>query len=456
MKYVTIYFLWIFIISVGNAQIYMLDGRQISGTDSIAFGNANAAQINPSGLGQVKSSNFSIQLLQLGFDIYSEALTRSLSGQFVFSKDPINSKDKIDFLEILNDQPFDISTRIDLNWLSLYFGTPDLGGFSLGISDNIYGKGLLTGNQFAFLINGREELGDYSDWSRIHYPTTWNGSFLSFMHLRTIDIGYGRKLFTAGNASLYAGIKYSRIFGIGLLDHTIEDGMFLGSSSFSSFYDITFDDLREPESLLKQKLLSNSGLGQNISAGLSLGIGSEFNFGIAIMDWGHIEWVRNVYKSIGDNLDLSDQDLQSGVNKFQLGEELDFLFKAFRYQPDPETIEYDTRARIRVNGYYKPSSNISFSVDFLSDLKSSEFYDNETSFVLGFDWQVLPRFSFLRVHSGLLYHSIYGLRCPLGASFQIGEKFKLISISTNDIISLFINGINPLTSFTISTVNLGW
>lgn len=452
-------FFLFFLISVSaHSQVFITPaGRQISGFKNMYKANSEAMYINPAGLGVLDTNHTKLHFFQPGFNSHSEVLDRETVNKLTFSHKEIGEIEKTDFLEMLKDEPLTFNTGMEINWLTFFAGSPKVGGISLAIREEIKTAFELDYSTVAFLLMGREGLEQLGSVATIPIPDRWNNGFINFRHYRSIDLGYGRSIFRNENTALYLGVGVNKLFGMGYLDHAIEANNSLGQATFSEFYTIKFADFETGGDWVS-KLTSSVGSGMAYNGGVIANFRlneSSLIIGASLLNVGSIKWKRKIINAKTQTLHIGNDRYQTGLESYNFEDQIDYLFEAFNYEKaDDIIIKEKLPGQIRINGIYDYDNNLMFNLDLLSDLGSTAFKNKQTAVVASLGWTPLKDYLPVRLNSGLLFHTEYKVRVPFGISFQLGSRITALSISTNDLITLFNPKNNPLTSLSISFIGI--
>jgi len=427
-------------VSTLQSQVYYDQGRQISGADSIAYIGSTGQSINPS-YPAISGRSFSVGLLQGGFSTHSEVLDNLYLQRFTLSNDTISQIDR-DAIKSLVPETLDFEARLDAKWLNLSFNLPKWLAFSAELSESVQGDFFLDREMTDLFLDGLN-----ASWLPTNEMTAdlsnTQGSRIYYNHTRTLKVGLSRRIIDKDSLKIYGGVNVSRVWGLGHLNMSIDQNRIVGQSSFSTFYDINYGSLDEFKDDLSKKLFSSSGTGWVYDLGLSLQLNQRIDFGIAVLDLGHLEWDKQTVVSDTDAIVLN-QSIENGIKSFALQKESNYLYDALGFKPGPR-FRSEANTRLRLNTLYRYNENFSTSIDWLLPLKEVEGLSYH-SFILGMRYR--PDLIDINISSGLFYHSEFGLRVPFGLGYEVLGK-GLVSISTNDIISLVSGNSNPLSSLSI-------
>lgn len=432
-------------VSTLRSQVYYDQGRQISGADSIAYIGSTGQSINPS-YPAISGRSFTFGFLQGGISTHSEVLDDLYLQRFTLSNDTISQSDR-DAIKSLVPETLDFQARLDVKWFNLSFNLPKLLAFSAELSESVQSDLFLDEQMTDLFIDG---LG--ASWLPTNKATAdlsnTQGSRIYYNHSRTLKLGLSRRIVDQDSMKIFAGINLSRVWGLGHLNMSIDQDRITGQSSFSGFYDINYGSLDEFKDDLNKKLLSSSGTGWIYDLGVSLRLNQRIDLGLAVLDIGYLEWAKQTAISDTDAIVLN-QSIENGIKSFALQEESNYLYDALGFEPGP-SFRSEANTRLRLNALYRYNESFSTSIDWLLPLKKIEGLSYH-SFILGMRYR--PDLLDVNISSGLFYHSEFGLRIPFGLGVDVVGK-GLVSVSTNDIISLVSGNTNPLSSLSIVVTGL--
>lgn len=431
-------------------QIFYDGGRQISGSDSIANGNPNALFINPAFLGQVSGKHFTGQILQAGFNGYSDFLNRNEVSAFTFSSDSIETGEKFDWLQIVEEQPIDFDLDVIMTWISGSFASPTFGGLAISITDRINGNFLLGREMTDLLLNGTD-----ADWlstadtgERIALPTSLNGDELVYRHIRELQTGYGRRIIQIGESAIYGGISFSYLWGIGFMKLQSSNGMVSGASAFSRLYDISYGSLGGNFGELTQQILDHSGTGYSLGLGASIVIDKTLMIGASVRNLGNLTWTKQLVTTETDSLYVH-PNIKDGIGTFKWSKETDLIYDAFNFSAASQ-IQEELAPVYRINALWKARRDLVLSSDIMYLVHDPQLSESSINIMIGASYR--PFFGLVNVSTAVLYNSTFGFRWPLGIAGNFGQNNTIVSISTNDVITLLRNKENPLSSLTIATL----
>lgn len=446
-----LFLLFIGSILPAKGQIYYDRGRQISGQDSIAFANPNSLNINPAYLGHASRKYNTFQVLQLGFNAHSDFLNRNELNDATFSNDSVPTDLKERWSMLSGGQPFDLSTDITAIWISASLSGPKLGGLSFTIGDYVTGNLLLDSTMLELFLLGRGAtwVSDAPDGSVVPIPANGTKDRLFYQHTRQLRAGYGRKVLSAEKFTLYAGAQATYVLGIGYLNVGQENGQIIGTSTFSDAYNLDYGELNKDYKAISQRLLSTAGNGLTYGAGLSLDLAGNWNFAVAVQDIGSIRWTGKVAEANTDSV-LINPSVGNGIETFGFAKESALLYDAFRFG-EGEQFTVMSPATVRLNALWRAKPSLTLSLDVLTplnpDLPGSMPGPNV---IAGVGYR--PFMGLMQITSGILFNPDYGFRWPVGVSGNFGEGNTIISISTNDMFTLWRNRSNPMSSLSIATL----
>ena len=428
------------VFKLGHAQIYYDQGRQISGSDSIAYIGSTGQSINPS-YPAISGRSFNFGFLQGGISTHSEVLDNLYLQQFTLSNDSITQNDR-DAIRELVPESLDFQARLDVKWLNMSFNLPKLMAFSAELSESVQSDLFLDEQMTNLFLDGLNASWLPKNASSADLSGT-QGSRIYYNHTRTLKLGLSRRIVDQDSLKIFAGANISRVWGLGHLDMIIDQNRIKGQSSFSEFYDINYGSLDAFRDNLSKKLLSSSGTGWIYDIGVSLQLHQRFDFGVAVLDMGFLEWDDQTSASDTDAIALN-ESIENGVSSFAFQDESNYLYDALGFEVGP-SFRTEANTRLRLNTLYRIDEKFSTSIDWLIPLREIEGLSYH-SFILGMRYR--PGLIPVNFSSGVFYHSDFGLRVPFGLGIDVLGT-GIVSISTNDIISLVSGNTNPVSSLSV-------
>lgn len=438
-----------------NAQIYQGDGRLLYGTDIANNANGNAAEINPAILGGTKVTSSSFNLLQVGFNGFSNAFNRGELLDFMFSDDSIPRIRRDEIVDnLVNDKGrFQFEGNIDINWVSFSWTKPGFGGLAFHLSDKIFSNvDVAPGLSDVLFIGSEADALDPLNEDGVQLSEEGT-SKINYNHIRELSITYGRQAYETDKWKLNVGANYRILWGVGHFDSTVEGTEVTeGNSSFSEFYQVNYGNLDSLFTNLSQNLFATSGSGQSFSFGVNLDFEDKFHFGISALNLGKVSWDENVLTT-KEEADIRDIDTSNtGYDSYSFSEEFGDVTDALGFEETEESFESGSRGKIRVNANYQLTAAMKTYFDIIFPVGSSDKARFATSYIVGVDYAVIP--DAFHASTGFHYSRESGLRIPLGVSVAIGKK-GFLSISTGDLRTLFNKNIDePFNSLSIALVGV--
>lgn len=155
--------------------------------------------INPANLGWKSNHDFSMSGLIVGLSVQSRALDYAqLKNAITHPTDTFTKADKKLFADLFTCQD-GLNMQINMDWLALSFKVPHLGGFAMNVRDRTFGHVTLNKNAADVLFNG-VNAAVFKDTANFikNISTLFDGTKISYMHYREMNLAYGTKLFGIG------------------------------------------------------------------------------------------------------------------------------------------------------------------------------------------------------------------------------------------------------------------
>lgn len=432
-----------------QAQMYLENGRQICCGDSILNGNYLALGINPAHLGRVLSVKRGTGFMQVGGSFYSHGLDLGQVMSLSFTDNVLDSSMK---QEIVGRYPpednFEYDGKLEINWLSFSYASPKFGGFALQIQDRFMSTATIPNDFLGVLLLGPaapvfQEPNGYSQ--AISSP---NGTSLDYGHYRSIRMGYGAKLLQVDKVKIYGGLTYAFLFGIGRLSAEIDNGSFTSVSSFSELYQLDYQNIDIQDPAYQRQILSNAGVGNSLSLGLSVDIGQDLNLSASVIDIGSLNFSKNITRHTASSQTIIDSVSQGIIDSYNAGElSVEFFDLLNEQKLDKIAVKLNTHAR--VGGTYRIDDKFFASAEAIIPMRSQNLsvIDVESATVIGsITWNPIPKVFYLT--SGAFYNPQFGWRIPFGVSAGLGPNAR-ISIATGDL-RTFLGAQDPMASLSIS------
>jgi hypothetical protein len=438
-----------------SAQIYYDDARQICCGDSLLNGSYQALGINPAFLGQTIRTSASFGILQVGGNLYSEGLDKSELFELSFTDNFLSDSAKQALLATQEESDyFRHNANLNISWLAFSYTHPKIGGLAINVQDRWRSSSTIRNDFIGLLLRGTESQVYQQANSLDELVNVADGSDVYYQHLREVRVGYGRKLFALDEFTFYGGLTYKWLWGIGYFDAGVNEGNYAGSSAFSDLYRINYGQLNLQDPSMQRQLLDHAGTGSAFDLGLSVSFGKKLELAAAVIDWGGLNWEKEIVESRAPFGDIVDS-IQSGlIDSYDFAEELGGLYNVVQAQPGA-SFRQNLQTRARFNALWRITKGLNVNANLILPLDQNRPTDlnvEKATAAAAITWAPIPKL--LRLSTGVFYNGRYGTRLPLGVSFGWGRN-GMISLSTTDILT-WVTGRSPFPSLSVGTVSLGF
>jgi hypothetical protein len=384
-----------------------------------------------------------------------------LKNAILHPNDTFSKADKANYASIFAERE-GLNLQSNLNWITFSFRVPKVGGFAMNLRDRTFGHIKLNKNASEILFMGMDApiFKDTAFWLQPDPQKTiakvYEGSKIGFMHYRETNLSYGTKIIGFGgtkdssNVSIYGGVGFKYLWGMGNMEMIAENGVLTGHNAFSSKYGIDYNDVNN---FSPDKSASTAGSGTAFDVGAGVGFG-KFKITLSAVDMGKITWNKNVLV-INDTI-LDSSLVTQGLNSWNVFENSN-LFRSdsgmFEFKPgDP----YDTKlpSKFRLGMGWQMSKRMVVGADLVVPMSDNPTNLENAFFALGTEMTLASN---LKFSFGFAGNSTYKFALPCGIT--LGSFFKImeLSIATNDILTFISPGENPniSLSFSLFRFNLG-
>jgi hypothetical protein len=435
-------FSWAQMFSTFSGSQFVYGGGRITNILS------STSNVNPAYLGAATQTGSTLNLMQVGFNSYSNNLGRSDALKFLFSKDSIATDTKNEIAQniLQGGGDFRLNGALNINWVSGSWIKEGFGGLSINLSDYIVGN-MLLGEDYAATLFTDDPNGTTPN------PNTkdLNANVL-YNHTRVLSLSYGRSAYKNEKIKVFLGASYRHIWGIGHFDSSIADSTGNGYSSFSEFYstvgDLTIDSLFSNKS---RKLFDSSGGGQSFSAGVNLLFDNKLSVDFAAINLGRTRWKDNVMQA--NDAAVQPIDSTQTIDTYQVTEEVKSFANLLPFQAG-QNFATPTNAEIRLNVAYRFTKALCVYTDLLFPTKNQKReYGYSSGYLAGVDVGIIPQqFHFT---TGAYYNKTFGWRMPAGLAISIGDK-SFLSITTADIVTILTKKVKPMAALSISLIGVNF
>ncbi|MBI4946567.1 MAG: hypothetical protein HY840_09220 [Bacteroidetes bacterium] len=412
--------------------------------------------VNPANLGWKSNHRFSMSALIFGISVQSSALDYSqLKAAMLHPADTFSTANKSNFASLFSGKD-GLNMQANLNWLTFSFVVPKVGGFAMNLRDRTYGNVTLNKNASDILFLGINApiFQDTAALRTQDISTVFDGSKVSYMHYREMNISYGRKIFSFGGimdsnaVSIYGGIGFKYLWGLGNFQMIADNGVLTGHSSFSSQYGINYGNVQNFTPQTSAGLFPSVGNGSALDLGIGVGVG-KIKFAFSATDLGKITWNKNVLTAQDTLLPDTSRFNYAGINSWDLSKQAKNLFNdsgLVKFKPGSS---YSTKlpAKFRMGVGYQIAKRLALGADLVMPLNNDPTNLKNAYFAIGTKIELASN---LRICFGVAGNSTYGVSVPAGITF--GHFFRVLElgIATNDLLTYINHGSNPNISFAMA------
>jgi hypothetical protein len=435
-----------------SAQMYYDDGRLIYGGDSTLQGSYQALGINPSNLGRANSFRTSAGFLQFGGNFRSEGLNLTQLLSLGLSDQAFDSSLRSSLVQqnLTPSENFGYDGNLDMTWGAFSIASPGLGGLAISVQDRLASSAEIPNPFFGVLLQGTDAPA-FDNVSNVDSLTSiGDGTRVSFSHLRSLRIGYGRKIISIDDkVTLYGGATLQYLWGIGYYQADVSGGRFNSLASFSEAYRIDYGSLNVQDPSDQRRLLSNSGRGWAVDIGASLDIGKKINVGVALVDIGGLTWNKNVVAAEADFNAILDSVKSGLINSYGLNQEVGNVYDLVEETP-AESFQTTLNTHARLNASYRLLPRLIVGADLVVPFRNGDLnvVDRDAGVLTTtLSWAIIPKV--VNFSSGLIYSPSFGYRLPAGVAIGFGKA--ALSITTADLLT-FMSNRDPVASLSVALI----
>lgn len=430
------------------------------GTANAMLGNFDCIGINPSNLGWRDNHVFSFTVANVGLTAQSRALDfNTLRNALMNPSDTFTMAQKQEYANAFAT-PEGFNFTANINWFaaSLYF--PKFGGLAVNIRDRAFAHVTLSQNASEVMFLGANAPA-YLDSSALtqNISNFFDGTSISMLHYREVNIAYGRKLFGLGTKAedgtqpieFFGGIGFKMLWGLGNVDANIQNGLLAGNTSLTSTYEVNYGNIQNFTSVKSGELFNNVGQGTAIDFGFSTVINEKIRAAVSFSDMGEITWTQNLLLA-SDTIMPALDSTTTGINSWDMSSQASYFFgDLVNYDPGRE---YTTKlpGRMRLGYGMKIGERVNIGADVVIPLNKTSYNLASPYIALGGEVKILE---FLKFHAGVAGNQDIGWNVPAGITIgPIG--FFEIGLASGDVLTYFSKSDNPNLSFALGVIRFNF
>lgn len=414
----------------------------------------NSLNINPANLSAVDGKKIELGIINFNLLFHTDGITRGDLIDLFQTEEPINTEVRNLLVNAVSKEE-GISADIDVDWLYASLKLGKGGSFSAGISEEISSNFFLNDTLANILAFGADSTQFFTDPNNLIFTAnSIDGSNVLYSHIRSLNLGYSRKLMTIGTEDepidIHAGIGYKKLWGIGYFNVNAANGTVGGNSAFSELYDVDykfFDYVFGTDS----KVFDNVGTGSAYSVGAHLNFNDKLNIGASVLDIGKITWEGELFAPLNPT-SLELDSLLNGLDDLNINDQLEELYGLFDFR-DAESFETKLNSKFKIGGSFEASKNFRVGVDATFPLKEEALDREKSVFSIGAAINLVPKV--LSIDGGISSSQQYGTRIPLGISLNFLGVAQ-ISLATADITTLLSDNTDPLSNISLGTLKVNF
>ena len=409
--------------------------------------------INPSNLGWDNVKKVHFGLLEGGYSIYSNALTKAqYSNNFLLDD---------------GDAKLGPTTTTKQEAASEMAGH----GYALNVDETLLGIAVqLPGiGGFGFAIKARGS--DYMNLNATGADLTYNGSAAAYfmgpknqplsqlfagskiytdIHTE-YDISYGRQLFHNDDVKAFGGVGIKFIESYGMIDIESKGGVLTAFTAFAPNFNVDYGTgLKPPADTTGGFTPVGSGVGFDF--GGSVIIKDKIKIGISIDDIGSVVYNKNIYSA---NDAVLKSTISSGLAYFANYKNLNSLVGGegiFKLASGASTVTISLPTNFRLGASYEVLKSLTLGFDFMAPLADVPGSLIAPQFGVGAQLKLA---NFIKLSAGINVGGNSGFNIPMGICLAPGNGFYEIGVATRDILFL-ASSTNPNASILLGFLRFGF
>ena len=417
--------------------------------------------INPANLGWKNNYDFSLSGLIVGMSVQSRALDyNQLMKAVQNSTDTFTAADKKAFADLFTCED-GLNMQTNINWLTLSFKVPKIGGFAFNIRDRAFGHVTLNKNTADILFNGMNAAIFKDTMKLLTTPISQiiDGSKIGYTHYREMNLAYGTKLFGFGGTSdssavsFYGGIGVKYIWGLDNMELYVDNAVLQGHTAMSSSA-VKYGTIKGFTPETPSGLFPASGSGTGLDLGLGVGIG-KLKVTFSAVDMGSITWDKNVLVAKDTLMPKPSQFSYGGLNSWNLAEQGNHMFNdagIIKFKPGP-AYKTSLPAMFRAGVGYQVTKRFVAGADLVMPMSDNPANLQHAFYALGAEVGLANN---LFISLGVAGNTNYGFAMPFGITLAHFFKVCELRVATNDILTYISPGKNPNISFSLSFFRINY
>lgn len=334
--------------------------------------------------------------------------------------------------------PDGFNFNANVTWFaaSLYF--PKFGGLSVNVRDRAFAHVTLNENASDIMFNGFNSA-SYLDSSAYgqNMSSFLDGTKLSMLHYREVNIAYGRKIFGLGTKDddgkqpieFFGGIGFKMLWGLGNIDAKIGDGTLVGHTSMTTTYTMcSMATFRISHPQNQESFSTQLVRVQLLIFGFSATFNEKIRAAISFTDMGKINWKENLLVA-SDTLMPALDSSSTGLNSWDMSSQASYFIGDFMKYESGAGYVTNLPGRMRLGYGMMIGERINLGADIVVPLNKTAYNITSPYIAVGAEFKLAE---ILRFHAGFSGNKELGWNVPAGVT--IGPLgFLEIGLATGDV-----------------------
>ncbi|MFI5164804.1 MAG: DUF5723 family protein, partial [Bacteroidia bacterium] len=409
--------------------------------------------VNPANLGWESNHKFSISAVIIGISIQSSALNYSqLMNAYLHKSDGFSASEQRNFANTFTDKD-GLKLQGNSDWFTFSLTFPKIGGFAMNVRDRLFATVHLNQNaaDILFLGSNAPIFQTPSGYTQ-NMSTILNGTNVSYMHYREVNFDYGVKVLGIGGTkdssaiSIYAGIGFKYLWGLGNMNLSAENGQLTGNAAFSNSYGIDYGTIPSFTAQSATGIFPSVGTGSALDLGFGIGIGTKMKITFSATDIGQITWNKNTLTTQDALLPDTSKLNFHGINSFNIPKQASALLSDSGIVKVKQGTSYTTvlPSLYRMGIGYQFTKRFLMGADIVMPLNNHPENLQNAYYAVGAQVELAKN---LILSFGLAGNSDYGLSIPLGVTLKHVFKIMEVGLATNNILPYITHENSPNISF---------
>lgn len=282
------------------------------------------------------------------------------------------------------------------------------------------------------------------------FSELFDSTRIGFSWTREFCVGYGKRIFSSRNTSVFAGFTVKLIQGFALLNAYVdEQKRLVATSAVTPAFNIDYGKSTTPSKITGTDLVP-VGTGTGFDLGVTVQMFEKWKAGLSVLDVGTIYWKGNVFAVKDDTMNFVSSTGFNSYNFFTEAQQIKGTGKPFLYSGLLETTTaLPTRIRFGLTYNYGIDREAGFDIIVpVNRLDPANLTNALLSFGTNYAFS-----SWVQVQTGFTVGGSMGFNMPAGVRISVFDGRWEFGLSTRDLLTI-VFGKNPTLSFSAALLRI--